>query len=119
VHCIAIVPYFQLEWRYAVMVASDRGDVTAWLSWVAVVLNLVLNLLWIPEYGALGSAWATLISYTVGGLVLTWFVADLRWLAKSQLMAMLNWVSWLWTPRQQLEDWRKVLQSGGTSSARI
>lgn len=32
---------------------------------LAAVVNVILNTLWIPEYGILGAAWATFISYTV------------------------------------------------------
>lgn len=35
-------------------------------------LNVLLNLVWIPPYGALGSAWATLLSYSVPSLWLIW-----------------------------------------------
>jgi len=31
----------------------------------AVLLNAVLNWLWIPAHGGMGAAWATLIAYTV------------------------------------------------------
>jgi PST family polysaccharide transporter len=37
---------------------------------VGAALNIVLNLFWIPEYGAIGCAWATLISYAVASLFL-------------------------------------------------
>jgi PST family polysaccharide transporter len=33
-------------------------------------LNVILNLLWIPDYGAVGCAWATLISYATASLFL-------------------------------------------------
>jgi O-antigen/teichoic acid export membrane protein len=40
-----------------------RTHLFARLSWVAVGVNFLLNLLLIPRYGALGAAWATLASY--------------------------------------------------------
>jgi O-antigen/teichoic acid export membrane protein len=33
------------------------------------VVNVLLNLLWIPRYAAVGSAWATLVSYTIAWCV--------------------------------------------------
>jgi O-antigen/teichoic acid export membrane protein len=40
------------------------------------VVNVLLNLLWIPRYAAVGSAWATLVSYTIAWcVVLLGFVA--------------------------------------------
>jgi O-antigen/teichoic acid export membrane protein len=35
------------------------------LAWATAFINLVLNWLFIPEYGAIGAAWATTISYFV------------------------------------------------------
>jgi O-antigen/teichoic acid export membrane protein len=109
VHCLGAVPYFQAEWRYAVMVAADRAQVTAWLSWLAVMVNIGLNLLWIPQHGALGAAWATLISYSVCGIAATWLVADLRWFAWGQLRALLAPFGWIARPRQNLAEWQQML----------
>ena len=36
----------------------------------ALLLNVVLNFLWIPTYGCIGAAWATNVSYISGALVL-------------------------------------------------
>ncbi len=100
VHCLSVIPYFQMEWRYAVMVTRDRAAVTAWLSWLALVVNVVLNWCWIPAHGALGAAWATLIGYTVSGLLATWLVPDLRWFALSQVQALAAPFRWLMQPRR-------------------
>ena len=35
----------------------------------ALILNIILNFLWIPEYGCLGAAWATNVSYISGSIV--------------------------------------------------
>ena len=40
-----------------------------WNSLGAFILNIVLNIILIPKFGALGAAWATLISMTSIGLV--------------------------------------------------
>ncbi len=32
----------------------------------ALIINVILNFLWIPEYGAMGAAWASDISYAIG-----------------------------------------------------
>ncbi|MDB6118411.1 MAG: Membrane protein involved in the export of O-antigen and teichoic acid [Verrucomicrobiaceae bacterium] len=110
VHCLSVIPYFQAEWRYAVMVSKDRASVTAWLSWLAVVVNVVLNLLWIPKYGALGAAWATLIGYTVSGVAATWLVGDLRWFARAQARAFLAPVFWLAHPLRSFGQLRDLLR---------
>jgi O-antigen/teichoic acid export membrane protein len=35
---------------------------------VGAAMNILLNLAWIPKYGALGASWATVISYSVSGI---------------------------------------------------
>jgi O-antigen/teichoic acid export membrane protein len=42
-----------------------------WVSSAAALLNLGLNLVWIPRFGLLGAAWATVAAYGLG-LVLGW-----------------------------------------------
>jgi PST family polysaccharide transporter len=48
---------------------------------VGAALNIVLNLLWIPRYGALGCAWATLVSFAAASLFLFHSAASRQCLA--------------------------------------
>lgn len=41
-----------------------------WLNFLAMAVNVILNLIFIPTFGILGSAWATLISYMVIPMVI-------------------------------------------------
>ncbi|MFH1454929.1 MAG: flippase [bacterium] len=43
------------------------------LSFIPMVINVVLNILWIPKYGIVGSAYATLISYSLGPFIMLFF----------------------------------------------
>ncbi|MEI7689096.1 MAG: flippase [Candidatus Nomurabacteria bacterium] len=36
-----------------------------WLNLISMIINIILNLIFIPMFGIIGSAWATLISYAV------------------------------------------------------
>jgi|JI6StandDraft_1071083.scaffolds.fasta_scaffold27773_2 O-antigen/teichoic acid export membrane protein len=90
IHCVAAIPFFLGEWRAAVLVALDKPAWTARFAWLAAALNFSLNLLWIPEHGALGAAWATLVSYFAGGMLATWLVPELRWMARLQTGALLE-----------------------------
>ncbi|MCF8232713.1 MAG: polysaccharide biosynthesis C-terminal domain-containing protein [Bacteroidales bacterium] len=38
----------------------------------ALVVNIILNILWIPEYGGIGAAMATNVSYILATIVLVW-----------------------------------------------
>jgi O-antigen/teichoic acid export membrane protein len=54
---------------------------TIWVTWAAAaaaILNLALNLLWIPGWGMVGAAAATLASYAVMNVVLTVVAQKLR-----------------------------------------
>ncbi|MCQ8102853.1 oligosaccharide flippase family protein [Methylomonas sp. SURF-2] len=51
---------------------SDRTGLGAWVSLAGACLTVVLNILWIPRWGYLGSAWATLACY--------FFMVCLSWL---------------------------------------
>jgi O-antigen/teichoic acid export membrane protein len=48
-----------------VLVSSGRDIVVAVGMLIGVVINFALNLAWIPHYGAMGAARATVISYVV------------------------------------------------------
>jgi O-antigen/teichoic acid export membrane protein len=45
-----------------------RPEVTLYIFLPALVLNILLNLLWIPDYGGRGAAMATNVSYTFGSV---------------------------------------------------
>lgn len=45
-----------------------RPEITLYIFLPALVLNILLNLLWIPEYGGRGAAMATNVSYTAGSI---------------------------------------------------
>ncbi|MDD5638553.1 MAG: flippase [Candidatus Pacebacteria bacterium] len=46
---------------------AGRGKpmINTYISIASVVLNIILNILWIPKFGIIGAAWATAISYSV------------------------------------------------------
>ena len=42
---------------------SDRTGLGAWVAIAGAAVTIALNILWIPEWGYMGSAWATLVCY--------------------------------------------------------
>jgi O-antigen/teichoic acid export membrane protein len=46
--------------------------INAWLSGIAVLVNVGLNLLWIPDYGPSGAAAASTVAYVLVTLLLLW-----------------------------------------------
>jgi O-antigen/teichoic acid export membrane protein len=55
------------------LVTENHRAILFFQSFVPMVLNIMLNLLWIPKYGIVGSAYATLISYSLGPLSILCF----------------------------------------------
>ncbi len=59
--------------------AIKKPGISTAVMWVANGVNLVLNLLWVPEHGAIGSAWATVASrafLAAAVLACIWFLRD-------------------------------------------
>jgi len=58
-------------WRILANDLYGRGrpDVNIYINLGSLVLNIILNILWIPKYGIIGGAWSTSISYTFAFIV--------------------------------------------------
>jgi O-antigen/teichoic acid export membrane protein len=79
-----------------------------WVTGAAALLNLGLNVVWIPRFGLLGAAWATLLAYGLG-LALGWWlgrrafplplppVDALKPLAAAGIMGLVLWPCREWT----------------------
>ena len=48
------------------LVVENKRIIIAFMAFVPMITNVILNLLLIPKYGMVGSAYATLISYSLG-----------------------------------------------------
>jgi Na+-driven multidrug efflux pump len=59
------------------LVAENFRKILFITSFVAMLGNVLLNLILIPKYGIVGSAWATFISYILGPMSLIFF-KDMR-----------------------------------------
>jgi O-antigen/teichoic acid export membrane protein len=68
--CLGI--YINLSLWYKL---SDRTGLGAWVSIAGAVLTVVLNILWIPQWGYVGSAWATLSCYAFM-VLLSWLLGQ-------------------------------------------
>lgn len=63
---IIFIVFRVLESHFAGM---GKPWITVLILFPAVILNIILNFLWIPVYGTLGSVWATNISYTLSTII--------------------------------------------------
>ena len=65
-HLLYVAGTFFLE-------AIKKPGISTAVMWAANVVNLALNLLWVPDHGAVGSAWATVGARVFrAGVVLMW-----------------------------------------------
>lgn len=99
-----IVPYAVTRYYAFVLVAANRQRVDLWLNVVMAMVNVLLNLVLIPRYGALGAAIATLISVAMFAagqcLYMVWYLPDhlaalpplSRPMLASVVMAAFAWV---------------------------
>jgi O-antigen/teichoic acid export membrane protein len=55
------------------LIAENYKNILLFRSLIPMIVNIILNIIWIPKYGIVGSAYATLISYSLGPLSLLLF----------------------------------------------
>ncbi len=70
-HLIYVAATFFME-------AIKKPGISTAVMWGANVVNLTLNLLWVPEHGAIGSAWATVCARVFLSVVLLLCVLFMR-----------------------------------------
>src|SRR5439155_15786523 len=83
---LAIVFLFANSGFTAMLYAIDRQDLFAWTTAVAVVVNVGLNLVFIPRFGYLAASAITVVTEAAFSIAGWWFVARverLPWLRVS------------------------------------
>jgi O-antigen/teichoic acid export membrane protein len=66
--------YFNISTWYKI---TDKTHIGAIISIIGAIITFVLNILWIPTLGYMGSAWATLICY--GVMVALGYMAEMKY----------------------------------------
>lgn len=69
IYTFASIFVFHVSIRSKLLTLRDEQHFSLWLLILTVMLNLVLNLIFIPEYGLVGAAWAALLSWASNVLV--------------------------------------------------
>lgn len=62
---------FMTYYVHRAFMLSGQTHKFVWALVIPVILNLVLNILLIPEYGLMGAVWATIASYTLAIVIAT------------------------------------------------
>ncbi len=55
------------------LVAENYRKISFFMNFLPMLMNIILNIIWIPIYGIAGAAFATLISYSFGPIILLFF----------------------------------------------
>lgn len=55
------------------LMSENLVKIIFWLNVFVMVVNIVLNLIFIPKFGILGAAWATLISYLISPVAILFY----------------------------------------------
>jgi O-antigen/teichoic acid export membrane protein len=82
VHAWAFIPYCIGFARTQYLIVEDRLAVNLPCVLVALAVNVGLNWLWIPPYGAHGAAWATLVAYTIAWVASSFVLPGARDIGK-------------------------------------
>jgi O-antigen/teichoic acid export membrane protein len=51
------------------LAGRGKPEAALWVYLFTAGINVGLNLIWIPNFGAIGAAWASTVSYTIGGIL--------------------------------------------------
>lgn len=89
VHAWACVFVFIGVARGQLLVNEGLTRFYAMATGMGALLNLGLNLLWIPSYGGMGAAWATVVSYACAAWVSSFAHSRAVWLGRMQTKALL------------------------------
>nr|WP_268248169.1 flippase [Paludibacterium paludis] len=60
----------------------------SWATAIGAVTNILLNLVMIPRWGAIGAAWASLLSYAVAGVLTSFLLPGTRAVGMHQIRAL-------------------------------
>jgi O-antigen/teichoic acid export membrane protein len=96
ISCWAAIFLFQGVARGRWMVTENLQRYSYWYIGAGAVVNVCLNVLWIPAYGIRGAAWATLLSQATVAIGAPLLLRETR---VSAIMLLKSFLPWhLWTP---------------------
>ena len=99
---------------------TDRTSFGMWIALMGAGITILLNIWWIPVFGYLGSAWATLICYVLMVIVayrigLKFYPMSYDWagiLAYTALALIIVFTSWILNDVLEAGFWIKTLLAG-------
>ena len=90
VHAWAFIPFCLGVARTQYLTAESKLWANLPSVLLALLVNIVLNFLWIPKWSGEGAAWATLVSYTVAWVVTSFMLPGVRPVAVLKLRSLVQ-----------------------------
>lgn len=90
IHAWAFIPYCLGVARTQYLTTEGRLWANLPSVVLALVINVVLNWLWIPKWSGAGAAWATLAAYTVAWVVTSFLLPGVRPVAVLKLRSLIQ-----------------------------
>ena len=81
--------YFISSLLTYILIARGEQSRMMWINGVIAILNIIGNILIIPHYSFIGSAWVTLVTQILLMLITWWYIRDSIVIHKNLLFAML------------------------------
>ena len=89
-HAWAFIPFCLGVARTQYLTAESKLWANLPSVLLALLVNIVLNFLWIPKWSGEGAAWATLVSYTVAWVVTSFMLPGVRPVAVLKLRSLVQ-----------------------------
>ena len=90
IHAWAFIPYCLGVARTQYLTAESKLWANLPSVLLALIINVVLNWLWIPKWSGVGAAWATLVSYTVAWVFTSFLLPGVRPVAILKLRSLMQ-----------------------------
>jgi len=90
IHVWSLIPMFLGVASSQYLVIENLQKYSLYKTFIGLLLNVILNLLLIPSYGAFGSALATLLSYFTSAIFSSYFFHSTRLLFNYQIKSFQN-----------------------------
>ena len=90
VHAWAFIPFCLGVARTQYLTAESKLWANLPSVLLALLVNIILNFLWIPKWSGEGAAWATLVSYTVAWVVTSFMLPGVRPVAVLKLRSLVQ-----------------------------
>jgi len=89
IHLLTCLPVFLGIARGQYLIAGEFYRLSLYFTAGGALLNVILNFIWIPLYGGVGAAWATVTAQLFSALLTSWGHPALRWIGREQFRALL------------------------------